>query len=106
MSQICSTNYVCVPVWYTSADQTENSGTDVVVFASGPYAKTVNVICVVKTGEIQVQIKDELDVWFTPADVSFTMDVSGVLPLVRANMPDIRIIATADATFSIQGRLR
>lgn len=96
----CTTNYVCTPVWYTAADL------EVIAKASGPHAVDLNVTCVVKAGDIQFQVKDELGTWFTPSEASYTVLASNCVRLPRANMPDIRILATADATFSIEGALR
>jgi len=84
---------------------TEQGGTDVIARASGPYAQDVNVTCVVKTGNIQFQVKDEVGNWFTPSEASYTVSDSNLVRLPRANMPDIRIIATADATFYVEGNL-
>ncbi len=106
MAQNCSTNYVCTPIWYTQANQVENGGEDVIAYASGPYAQDLNVTCVVKTGTIQFQVKDELGAWFTPAEASYTVNDSNLVRLPRANMPDVRVIATSDATFYIEGSLR
>ena len=106
MPQTCSTNYECTPIWYTSADMTENGGTDVVAKATGPYAQDLNVTCVVKTGTVQFQVKDDEGNWFTPSEASYTINDSNLVRLPRANMPDIRIIATSDATFYVEGPLR
>ena len=97
---ICTTNYSCVPVWYTSAD------TDVIAQTAGPSAVDLNVTCIVNTGNIQFQIKDENDAWFTPSEASYTVLASNLVRLPRANMPDVRILATGDATFSVAGALR
>lgn len=97
---VCTTNYVCVPKWYVAAD------VDVIAHAAGPHAVDLNVTCIVKTGNIQFQVKDEEGEWFTPSEASYTVLASNLVRLPRANMPDIRIIATADATFSIEGSLR
>lgn len=96
----CTTNYVCTPRWYTAAD------TDVIAYAAGPHAVDLNVTCVVKTGTIQFQVKDDLGNWFTPSEASYTVTDSNLVRLPRANMPDVRILATADATFAIEGSLR
>ena len=103
----CTTNYVCTPVWYTAADNSEivPAGTDVIAYASGPHSVDLNMTCVVKTGEIQIQVKNELGVWFTPSEASYTVQDSNLVRIPRANMPDLRFIATADATFSIEGSL-
>ena len=95
----CTTNYTCVPTWYVL--------TDVAVIAQigGPSAPDLNVTCVVGTGTVQFQVKDELGAWFTPADASYTVTVSNVIRMPRANMPDMRILATGDATFSVTGAL-
>lgn len=106
MPQECSTNYVCTPIWYTQADMAENGGNDVVAKAAGPHAQDLNVTCVVKTGTVQFQVKDEQGNWFTPSEASYTVNDSNLVRLPRANMPDIRIIATADATFYVEGPLR
>lgn len=96
----CTTNYTCVPKWYVAADL------EVIAQAAGPSAVDLNVTCIVKTGDIQFQVQDELGVWFTPAEASYTVQASNLVRLPRANMPAVRIIATADATFSVQGALR
>lgn len=96
----CSTNYVCTPIWYVAADD------DVIAYAAGPHAVDLNVTCIVKTGNIQFQVKDDEGEWFTPSEASYTVLASNLVRLPRANMPDVRIIATADATFSIEGSLR
>jgi len=106
MAQTCSTNYVCTPIWYTQANQVENGGEDVIAYAAGPYAQDLNITCVVKTGTVQFQIKDELGAWFTPSEASYTVNNSNLVRLPRANMPDVRVIATSDATFYIEGSLR
>ncbi len=102
---ICSTNYVCVPKWYTAADSAEASGVDVIALAAGPHAVDLNITCIVKLGDIQFQIKDENDAWFTPSEASYTVTDSNLVRLPRANMPDMRILATNDATFSVTGSL-
>lgn len=94
-----ATNYIITNKWYVAAD------TDVIAVADGPYAVDLNITCIVKTGNIQFQIKDELDAWFTPSEASFTILESGLIRLPRANMPDMRILATLDATFSVHGAL-
>ena len=96
----CTTTYVCTPVWYVAADD------DVIAYAAGPHAPDLNVTCVVKTGTVQFQVKNELGVWFTPSESSYTVLASNLVRLPRANMPDIRILATADATFAVEGSLR
>lgn len=106
MVQICSTNYVCTPKWYSAADSVENNGEDVVVQASGPYAQDVNVTCIPKTGTVQFQVKDDEGNWFTPGEASYTVNDSNLVRLPRANMPDVRILATADAKFYVEGDLR
>ena len=106
MPQTCSTNYVCVPKWYTLADKTEEGGEDVIAYAAGPHAVDLNVTCVVNTGTIQFQVKDYNGNWFTPSEVSYTVSDSNLVRLPRANMPDIRIIATGDAKFYVEGSLR
>lgn len=106
MPQECSTNYVCTPIWYTITDKTEEGGTDVVAVAAGPHAQDLNVTCVVNAGQIQFQVKDNNGNWFTPSEASYTVSDSNLVRLPRANMPDIRIIATVDATFYVEGPLR
>ena len=106
MPQTCSTNYVCEPKWFTAADKTEEGGEDVIAQAAGPYAQDLNVTCVPKAGTIQFQVKDEAGNWFTPTEASYTINDSNLVRLPRANMPAIRIIATADATFYVEGDLR
>ena len=97
---ICSTNYNCVPVWYTAADL------EVIAQSGGPSAVDLNVTCIVKAGDIQFQIKNELGVWFTPSEASYTILASNCVRLPRSNMPEVRILASADATFSVAGALR
>jgi hypothetical protein len=106
MPQECSTNYTCVPIWYTLADQTEQGGEDVIAYAAGPHAADLNVTCVVNSGTIQFQVKDNNGNWFTPSEASYTVQDSNLVRLPRANMPDVRIIATGDATFYVEGSLR
>lgn len=96
----CSTNYVCTPKWYTALSE------DVIAYAAGPHAVDLNITCIVKTGDIQFQVKDDLGAWFTPAEASYTVNASNLVRLPRANMPDIRILASADAVFSVEGSLR
>lgn len=96
----CTTNYVCTPKWYVAAD------IDVIAYAAGPHAVDLNVTCIVKTGNIQFQVKDELGAWFTPSESSYTVLASNLVRLPRANMPDIRILATGNATFAVEGSLR
>jgi len=100
MSAICTTNYTCTPIWYTAADL------EVISQAAGPSAVDLNVTCVVNTGDVQFQVKNHLGVWFTPTEASYTVIASNCVRLPRANMPDVRIIATNDATFSVAGALR
>lgn len=100
MPQNCSTNYVCTPIWYTAAD------TDVIAQAAGPHAQDLNVTCVPKTGTVEFQVKDDEGNWFTPAEASYTVSSSNLVRLPRANMPAVRILATADATFYVEGVLR
>jgi hypothetical protein len=96
----CTTNYVCTPVWFTSAD------TDVIAYAAGPHAVDLNVTCVVGSGNVQFQVKDQAGDWFTPSESSYTVIDSNLVRLPRANMPDVRILATGDAAFTVQGSLR
>lgn len=105
MPQSCSTNYSCEPIWYTIANSTEEGGEDVVLTAMGPYAEDVNVTCVVNAGTVQFQVKDNEGNWFTPAEASFTVTDSSLVRIPRANMPAIRVLATVDATFYIEGPL-
>jgi len=95
----CTTNYTCVPTWYDSTD------VDVIAQIGGPSAPDLNVTCQVNTGTILFQVKNDQDAWFTPADASYTVTVSNVIRMPRANMPDMRVLATGDATFSITGAL-
>lgn len=96
----CTTNYVCTPVWFTSANL------DVIAKAAGPHAVDLNVTCVVNSGDVQFQVKGPDGEWFTPSESSYTVIDSNLVRLPRANMPDVRILATGDATFSVQGSLR
>ena len=95
----CATNYVCTPVWFDSTDL------EVIAYAAGPHAVDLNVVCVVNTGDIQFQVKDANGDWFTPSEASYTVSDSNLVRLPRSNMPDIRILATGDATFSVYGSL-
>jgi hypothetical protein len=95
----CSTNYVCVPKWYVAAD------VDVIATARGPSAVDLNITCIPGTGSVQFQIKDQNDAWFTPVEASHTVVESALVRLPRANMPDVRIMAIGDATFSVAGDL-
>lgn len=105
MPQECSVNYVCTPIWYTVADKVEEGGEDVIAKAAGPYAQDLNVTCVPKTGTVQFQVRDDQGNWFTPSEASYTINDSNLVRLPRANMPDVRIIATSDATFYVEGSL-
>ena len=100
MSAVCTTNYTCTPVWYTASDLA------VIAFAAGPSAVDLNITCVVGTGNVQFQAKNDADEWFTPSEASYTVLDSNVVRLPRANMPDIRILATGNAKFSVAGALR
>lgn len=106
MAQSCSTNYVCTPIWYDSSAKTEEGGEDVIAYAAGPHAVDLNVVCFVGSGTIQFQVKDPDGNWFTPAEASYTVQDSNCVRLPRANMPDVRIIATDDAKFYVEGSLR
>lgn len=96
---VCTTNYDCVAKWYVSTDL------DAIAQIGGPSAPDLNVTCIPGTGSVQFQVKDELDAWFTPADASYTISVANVVRMPRAYMPDMRVIAFGDATFSITGAL-
>lgn len=107
MAQSCSTNYVCVPIWYDVENNSDTgSEADVIAYAAGPYAQDLNITCVVNSGTVQFQVKDSAGVWFTPSEVSYTIQDSNLVRLPRANMPDVRVIATGDAEFYIEGSLR
>lgn len=107
MSQLCSTNYICTPIWY-DVEYNSDTGTkdDVIAYAAGPYAQDLNITCEVNTGTVQFQVKDSSGVWFTPSEASYTVQDSNLVRLPRANMPDVRVIATGDAKFYIEGSLR
>lgn len=96
----CATNYVCTPVWYDSTDL------DIIAYAAGPHAEDLNVTCFVGTGDVQFQVKDPDGNWFTPSEASYTVLASNLVRLPRANMPDVRILATGNAKFSVEGSLR
>ena len=98
-TSIHSTTYTVTPIWYTSAN------TDVIAYADGPHADDINISCFPKTGSIVIQIKDENDTWVTPSEAAYTILESGLVRLPRANMPDMRILATGDAVFAISGEL-
>jgi len=103
-----TTNYTVTPTWFTSDDSEENGGEDVIALAAGPHAVALNITCIPKTGSVQLQVRDENGDWFTPAPIigHYTVTDSTLLTLPRANMPDVRILAVGDATFSITGSLR
>jgi hypothetical protein len=96
---ICTTNYTCVPVWY------DNTAVDVIAQIGGPSAPDLNVTVIAGTGTVQFQVKDDQDAWFTPADASYTITVSNIIRMPRANMPEMRVLATGDALFAITGAL-
>ena len=100
-----SNQYICEPKWFTALDSTEEGGDDVIAYNDGPHAVDLNISCIVKSGNIQFQIKNELGEWLTPSESSHTVTNDSLVRLPRANMPDIRILATADATFHVQGAL-
>ncbi len=104
----CTINYTCTPTWFTAADnsEAEPAGEDVIAQAAGPHAVDLNITCIVNTGDVQFQVQDNNGDWFTPAEASYTVNASNLVRLPRANMPAVRIVASADATFSIQGSLR
>lgn len=108
MSQttIIETNYTVTPTWFTIDDSEEQGGEDVIAYAAGPYAQDLNITCVVNSGNIQFQVRDNNGDWFTPVEASYTVSDSNLVRLPRANMPDVRILATADATFMVTGSLR
>ncbi|ANJ20731.1 virion protein [Roseobacter phage RD-1410Ws-07] len=108
MPQACSTNYVCNPIWYTEQNNSTvyPDNEDVIAYAAGPHAVDLNVTCDVRSGNVQFQVKDRDGNWFTPAEASYTVTDSNCVRLPRANMPDVRIIATADAAFYVEGSLR
>lgn len=107
MAQTCSTNYVCTPIWYDAQNNTDTgTADDVIAYAAGPYAQDLNVTCEVNSGTVQFQVKDSTGTWFTPSEVSYTVQDSNLVRLPRANMPDVRIIATGDAKFYVEGSLR
>jgi hypothetical protein len=106
MPQLCSTNYECTPIWYDETNSTEGGGEDVIAAAAGPYAQDLNVTCVPGAGTVQFQVKDHEGNWFTPAEASYTVNESNLVRLPRANMPDVRILATGPARFYVEGALR
>lgn len=106
MAQLCSTNYTCTPIWYDVTANSDTGGEDVIAYAAGPHAQDLNVTCETNTGTIQFQVKDSNDAWFTPSEASYTVNDSNLVRLPRANMPDVRIIATGDAKFYVEGSLR
>ena len=106
MPQSCETNYQCTPIWFDVTANSETGGDDVIAYAAGPHAVDLNVVCFVGTGTVQFQVKDPDDNWFTPSEASFTVIDDTCVRLPRANMPDVRVIATGDAKFYIEGSLR
>lgn len=104
----CTTTYNCEQVWFdstydSSADPVVEE--DVIAYAKGAHAVDINITCVVNTGNVQIQVRDAAGEWFTPAEASFTITDSTLIRLPRANMPDMRILATGDATFAVEGVL-
>lgn len=95
----CATNYVCTPVWYDSTNM------EVIAYAAGAHAVDLNITCFVGTGTVQFQVKNPAGDWFTPTEASYTVLASNLVRLPRANMPDIRILATGNAKFSVEGSL-
>jgi hypothetical protein len=96
---VCTTNYVCTPVWYDATN------VDVIAHAQGPHAVDLNITCFVGTGDVQIQVQDPDGNWFTPSESSYTILDSNLVRLPRANMPDMRIIATGNAKFAVHGSL-
>lgn len=103
---IIDTNYTVTPTWFDENNKSENSGEDVIAYAAGPYATDLNITCVPGAGSVQFQVRDAENNWFTPSEASYTVNDSNLVRLPRANMPDMRIIATADAKFMVTGSLR
>lgn len=110
MPQTCSTSYTCTPTWHDATDRSDppagEAKEDIVAYAAGPHAQDLNVVCFVGTGTIEFQVKDPDGNWFTPNEASYTVAASNCVRLPRANMPDVRIIATGDAKFYVEGSLR
>ena len=106
MPQSCSTNYTCEPIWFDVSANSETGGDDVIANAAGPSAVDLNVVCFVGSGTVQFQVKNPDGDWFTPSEASFTVIDDTCVRLPRANMPAIRIIATDDAKFYVEGSLR
>lgn len=107
----CETNYTCTPTWYTVADNSEvetngEFGDDVILNSAGPHAVDNNMVVDVGTGTVEIQVQDSTQTWFTPSEASWTITADGCKRIPRANMPDLRVIATGDATFHIVGSLR
>ncbi len=106
----CSTNYTCRPVWYDATDRSDppvgEAKDDVIAKAGSPHSEDLNVVCFTGSGDVQFQVQDPDGNWFTPSEASYTVASSNVVRLPRANMPDVRIIATGDAKFSVSGSLR
>lgn len=55
------------------------------------------------TGDIQLQFKNASGAWVTPSDPAYTITAFNVIELKRTNMPEINIIATGAAKFSVSG---
>ena len=107
MPQTCSTNYTCTPVWYDSTHNTDThpDSEDVIIRGAGPYTPDNNIVCDVGTGNVKIQVKNKDGEWFTPSASQWTIIDSDCVRLPRANMPDVRIIASGDAEFHITGSL-
>lgn len=104
MPQTCEVNYTCTPKWFDAT--VTDTDDQVIAKAAGPHAVDLNVVCFVGAGTVQFQVQDPDGNWFTPSEASFTVSDSNCVRLPRANMPDVRIIATADAKFYVEGSLR
>lgn len=84
------------PDWKKSSDE-------VILKGGTSYAPPINIICIANSGQIEFQIQDNNEAWFTPSDPSFTVNVSAIKEFHNANMPDVKIKATNDATFYVLG---
>lgn len=96
-------NFARSSVWYTSADSEEQNGDDVIIYADNPYQEDLVMIVEPNAGDVQIQVKDSSDNWFTPTGSEFTITEKTLVKIPRKNMPDTRILATSDATFCIHG---
>ncbi len=78
---------------------------DPYLIKSGGYSSTdaASIVVAPGTGNVQVQIRGTDDLFFTPADASYTLDAADVYLLPRRNRPEVQLIATGTAQFYVIG---